>query len=143
MPKESFFHYFSEPREDDEEEEDEEEEAEAKIGFDVETDYDIGHTIRVSVIPEAVFWFTGENGDDDEDGDFGEEDEEEDDDEEEESEESEEEAPKNTRAKGNGKKANKGNKSGNQLSGDAATGFAMNGGQPPAGGADNPECKQN
>lgn len=39
----------------------------------MEEDYDIGHSIRTSLIPEAVLWYTGEamedEEDDDEDGD--------------------------------------------------------------------------
>lgn len=131
-PKASFFHYFKEPREDDEDEEEEDEDEEEKPGFTVDTDYDIAHVIRVSLLPESVFWFTGENGDDDEDFDEDE-DEEDSEDEEDEEESEEEEAPK---AKSKGKKKS-------NMSGNAATGFALNGGDAPPGGADNPECKQN
>jgi nucleosome assembly protein 1-like 1 len=132
VPKASFFHYFDEHKEDDEEEEKEEEEEEEEgLGrkkFSIEEDYDIGHTIRTSIIPEAILWFTGEaaydydnlmfgDDDDDEDIEDGEEDEEDE-------EEEEEEAPKK------GGKKSKG-------------GLAAPAG--PAGGANGqqPECKQN
>jgi hypothetical protein len=60
IPKASFFHYFGEPREDDDEddEDDDKEEDEAKqIKLTMEEDYDIGHTIRTIIIPEAVLWY--------------------------------------------------------------------------------------
>ena len=60
-----------EDEDEDEDEEDEEDEEGGgrggRIGFDTETDYDIGHMFRASLIPEAIFWFTGENGDDEDD----------------------------------------------------------------------------
>ena len=31
------------------------------------TDYDVGHSIRTCIIPEAVLWYTGEAMEDDED----------------------------------------------------------------------------
>ena len=53
----------------------------------IEEDYDIGHAIRTAIIPESVFWFTGEAADEDDEGldyeGMGEDDEDEDDDDEE------------------------------------------------------------
>ncbi len=60
VPKPSFFHYFSQPLTDEEEEEDEEpkeDEDEEKIKLTMEEDYDIGHTIRTAIIPQAVEWY--------------------------------------------------------------------------------------
>lgn len=126
IPKKSFFHYFSSPKpEDEEEEEPEGEDEEGKVTLTMEEDYDIGHTIRTCIIPEAILWFTGDAVDDDdyEDGD------EEDEEDEEEEEEEEDEEPVSAPAKGGkGGKKNKG--------GFAAPGAA-------AGGAEQPECKQN
>ncbi len=133
VPKPSFFHYFDEHKEDEEGEEGNEEEEEDEPGlgrtkFSVEEDYDIGHTIRTSIIPEAILWFTGEAAYDFDNmmyGDDEEDDEDEEGDEDEEEEEEEEEAPK----KGKGKKP--------------SGGFAA----APAGAAgangQQPECKQN
>lgn len=72
-PKRSFFHFFypvtGNVDEAEEEDEDEEEKAPKDepvdkdgnpVKIDPESDYDIGHTIRTSLIPEAVNWFTGE-----------------------------------------------------------------------------------
>jgi hypothetical protein len=65
VPKPSFFHYFDERSEGDEEEEEAEEQnqdedQEGRIKLNLDEDYDIGHTIRTSLIPEAILWFTGE-----------------------------------------------------------------------------------
>jgi len=60
LPKPSFFHYFSQPLEDDEEDEEQEpkdDEEEEKIKLTMEEDYDIGHTIRTAIIPQAVLWY--------------------------------------------------------------------------------------
>lgn len=68
VPKRSFFQYFSEPRADEEEEEDEEGDdgnAEPPVKFSVEDDYEIGHALRTSIIPNAVLWYTGEAVEDD------------------------------------------------------------------------------
>eukprot|EP01040_Poterioochromonas_malhamensis_P010337 gene10338-11244_t len=130
VPKPSFFHFFDTPKqhgEEEEEEEQPEEEDEQEGGprtkFNIDEDYDIGHIIRTSIIPEAILWFTGEAEDDEGMFDFGEEDDEDgeggDDDEEEE--EEEEEAP----AKEDKKKSKKG-----------SAGNANSGEKPP-------ECKQN
>ena len=89
VPKASFFHYFSTPTEEDEEEEQEDEKEgdeadEGRIKLTMEEDYDVGHTIRTAIIPEAVLWYTGENVDDeygDDDYDYDDEDDEEDEDE--------------------------------------------------------------
>jgi hypothetical protein len=65
VPKESFFHYFDERQEHDEGEEEEEPENEdsdgiGQIKFTLDEDYDIGHSIRTAIIPEAILFFTGE-----------------------------------------------------------------------------------
>jgi hypothetical protein len=36
----------------------------------MEEDYDIGHSIRTSLIPEAVLWYTGEAIEEDDEGDY-------------------------------------------------------------------------
>lgn len=72
-PKRSFFHFFSPITNQvggDNEDEDEEEEGKGQEGpvdkdgnpvkIDPESDYDIGHVIRTSLIPQAIDWFTGE-----------------------------------------------------------------------------------
>lgn len=81
VPKPSFFHFFDTPKqhgEEEEEEEQPEEEDEQEGGprtkFNIDEDYDIGHIIRTSIIPEAILWFTGEAEDDEGMFDFGEED---------------------------------------------------------------------
>jgi len=59
IPKRSFFQYFSSPKPEDEEEEEEAEGAEdgeGKVTLSMEEDYDIGHTIRTCIIPEAILW---------------------------------------------------------------------------------------
>ena len=59
LPQPSFFHYFSQPLPEEEEDEDEEpkdDEDEEKIKLNMEEDYDIGHTIRTAIIPQAVLW---------------------------------------------------------------------------------------
>jgi len=94
VPKESFFHYFDERADTGEEEEEEEPEHEegdgiGQIKFTLDEDYDIGHSIRTSIIPEAILYFTGEVEMDD--GMFGEEDDEDEEGEEDEEEEDEEE----------------------------------------------------
>jgi len=93
----------------------------------MEEDYDVGHTIRTAIIPEAVLWYTGEAVDEEyDDYDEGDEEDDEDEEEEEGEEDSEDDKPK-------GKSANK-------------KGFAA---KAPAGGAapgpngEQPECKQN
>jgi nucleosome assembly protein 1-like 1 len=137
-PKQSFFHFFSpqnpEDVEDEEDDEKEGKEDEDDVKIHPEDDYDIGHAIRTSVIPEAVLWYTGEaalqydymfGGDeDDEDDDEDAEGDEGDDEEEDEEEEEEEEKPP---AKSKGKKSS-------------------NAGAAAAAGADGEkpaECKQN
>ena len=69
-PQESFFHFFSEPIEMRNEEEEEEETKDFRM--DYEEDYEIAHAIRTSLLPEAVLWYTGENVDAYEDGDYDE-----------------------------------------------------------------------
>ena len=83
-PKPSFFQYFSSPMTEEEEEEaaENEDEDHEPVRLNMEEDYDIGHAIRTSLIPEAVLWYTGEAVDDDDEDD----DEEEEEDEEEEDE---------------------------------------------------------
>ena len=91
----SFFHYFTEPLppEDDLEEDEADEHADVRnIKFDYDSDYEVGHTIRTEIIPNAINWYTGEARDDDDEED--EEDEEDDEDEEDEEEEEEEEEKK-------------------------------------------------
>jgi len=129
VPRPSFFHFFKTPSQQGDEEEEEEqpeedEEQQGRTKFNIDEDYDIGHIIRTTIIPEAILWFTGEaeddegmffgDEDDDEDGEGG------DDDEDEEEEGEEDEAP----TKDDKKKSKKG----------AA---AANSGEKP------PECKQN
>lgn len=139
-PKPSFFHYFDEHKEDDVEEEEEQPEDEEGDGLgrtklSVEEDYDIGHIIRTSVIPEAVLFVTGEadigfDMDDEDDEDFeGDEDDDEDGDDDEDDDEEEEDAPK----------AKKGGKKG----GFNQAGFAAAPGAAGAAAGQNPECKQN
>lgn len=141
VPKPSFFHYFDEHKEEDAEEEEEPEEEEGdglgRTKLSVEEDYDIGHIIRTSVIPEAILFVTGEadigfdmDDEDDEDFEDGEDDDEDEEGEDDEDDE-EEEAPK---GKKGGKKA-----AFNQAGFAAGAGAAAAGA--PAG--QNPECKQN
>ena len=60
IPRPSFFHYFSDPKEDeDEEEEEEEDEEKERIQLTEEEDFEIAHAIRTALIPDAVLWFTG------------------------------------------------------------------------------------
>lgn len=76
-PKPSFFHYFGMPMTEEEEaeaEENEDEEA-VQVKLSMEEDYDIGHSIRTSIIPEAVLWYTGEAMDNEDDEDDDEDDE--------------------------------------------------------------------
>jgi len=63
--QESFFHFFSDPKESEEDDEEEDEEKEREdFRFDFEEDYEIAHAIRTSLLPEAVLWYTGENVED-------------------------------------------------------------------------------
>lgn len=133
VPRPSFFHYFSDPKEDDaEDEEDEDEEGGEKerIELNEEEDFEIAHAIRTAIIPDAVLWFTGEASVDDYDyeDDEGDEEDEEDEDEEDDEEEEEEEV----RPKGKGK----------GVAHKPTGGFAAassSGGKP----GEQPECKQN
>jgi nucleosome assembly protein 1-like 1 len=143
-PKHSFFLWFGKPREVDEDEEDEEDEDDydPKPGFDAEDDYEVGHAIRTTIVPEAVYWFTGENAkddEDDEDYDDEDEDEEDDEDEEEEEEEEEESKPKGRRNRGN----NKGGSNKGPALPPGSFNFDPNA-PPPAPGAngEQQECKQ-
>lgn len=131
-PKPSFFHYFDKRSEEDEEEEEPEEENEddeqGPIKLTLDEDYDVGHIIRTTIIPEATLWFTGEAA---EDLDFmlGDEDEEDDEDDEDgDDDEDDEDDGDNKKPKA-------------KLTAGAG-GFATTGA---AGGAagNNPECKQN
>ena len=68
-PCESFFRFFSPPALPEDADELSEEEAEA-LQDAVESDYEMGATIREEIIPQAVAWFTGaaiEAGEDEED----------------------------------------------------------------------------
>ena len=76
VPVPSFFYYFSDPVEplDDEDEED------TRPQFDYDQDFEIGESVRLNIIPNAINWFTGEAADseeeeeeEDEEGDEGEE----------------------------------------------------------------------
>ena len=131
--KESFFHFFSDPKEpDDGEDEEEKKDDEADFRLDYDEDYEIAHAIRTSLLPEAVLWYTGENVDDDDDydeadGEDGEEDDDDDDD------EDDEDAPKLI---GDPKK-------GFSMAGKPKAGSAKKGGPPGPGGDNPPECKQN
>jgi nucleosome assembly protein 1-like 1 len=80
-PVASFFSFFSPPKvpEGDEElDEDDMEQLQAAL----EEDYEIGEVIRDQLIPNAVSWYTGEAGEDEDDEDEEDEDEDDDDDEE-------------------------------------------------------------
>lgn len=92
IPKESFFHFFNDPiDEDDADSEEEEEDTENMFKLTMEMDYDIADSLRNMIIPEAIFWFTGENApDDDDDEDYASDDDDEEDDGDYEEEDSEE-----------------------------------------------------
>jgi hypothetical protein len=69
-PKPSFFNYFGNPMTDEEQEEAEQngdDEENAPVKLTTEEDYDIGHSIRTGLIPEAILWYTGEAMDDEDD----------------------------------------------------------------------------
>jgi len=70
VDKRSFFRFFNEPTEEDDEEDEDEDEDKQRVQLSIGEDYDIAHTIRTAIIPEAVRWFTGEACDDDDDGMF-------------------------------------------------------------------------
>ena len=89
QPKPSFFNFFSKPMDEQEEAdlEDSEEaarnegrEEEERTKMTMEEDYDVGHSIRTALIPEAIQWYTGEanEGEYDDDDMYGEEGDEED-----------------------------------------------------------------
>lgn len=84
---------------DEDDEDDEEHEQEDQIKLTTEEDYDIGHAIRTQVIPEAISWFTNENGDD-EDYEFDEDDEDAEDDDEDDDDDEDEEENQRKEAKG-------------------------------------------
>jgi len=140
VPRPSFFHYFGPPMTDEEEAEFEEgaDEETEQVKLSMEEDYDIGHSIRTSLIPEAVLWYTGEaieeESDDEEEED--EEDEDEDDDEEDEDDDDDDD-----RKKGKGRKGGKAKPANSKLTFSQEGGFAASGGAPPGG--EQPECKQN
>lgn len=131
VPRPSFFHYFSDPKDDDEEdEEDEEEEGEKeRIELNEEEDFEIAHAIRTAIIPDAVLWFTGEASVDDYDDE--EEEEEEDDEEEDDEEDDDDEEEEVARPKGKGKGPTH----------KPTGGFAASSSGGKAG--EQPECKQN
>uniref|UniRef100_A0A7N0TVX5 Nucleosome assembly protein n=1 Tax=Kalanchoe fedtschenkoi TaxID=63787 RepID=A0A7N0TVX5_KALFE len=62
----SFFNFFNPPQIPEDVENIDEEAAE-DLQIQIEQDYDIGSTIRDDIIPNAVSWFTGEVGNEDED----------------------------------------------------------------------------
>mmetsp|Transcript_39292 Transcript_39292/g.68044 ORF Transcript_39292/g.68044 Transcript_39292/m.68044 type:complete len:417 (-) Transcript_39292:112-1362(-) len=142
-PKPSFFHYFGEPLTEEEEAEEAENEDEdtPRIRLSQEEDYDIGHSIRTSLIPEAVLWYTGEAIEDDDEDDEDDEGLFEDaDDDEDEEEDEEEDSDEDERPRGKGKGGNKNKKGGNsQLNFTPEGGFAAAGGAP----GEKAECKQN
>lgn len=133
QPKASFFHYFTDPDvnkgEHDEEDDDEEDNknGESQFKLSVDEDYEVGHSFRAEIIPEAIRWFTGEACDDDfgDDGDY-EDDEEGDEDEE----DDEDEGPADESEDVGGSGGLAGNKN---------TGFTS---APPGEGAQPGECKQ-
>lgn len=129
-PKASFFHYFSDPTEEDEEDEEEDNDKhEGKFKIGAEEDYDIAHAIRTEIVIDAVKWFTGEAVP--EDMDYGDDEEEEEDDEnadEDDDEDGEDEDDEDEDDEPVTNKKTKGTKSG--------------GGAKPAAG-EQPECKQN
>jgi nucleosome assembly protein 1-like 1 len=134
--KHSFFLYFGEPREEDDLLDDEDDYDAMTPGFDAEMDYDVACAIRSNIVPEALYWFTGENveEEDDEDDEDDDEDWDEGDQEEEEEEEEQESKP---RRNGRGK---------NKVPGASAPAFTFdpNALPPPPGGesGEKPECKQ-
>ena len=131
VPADSFFNFFEPPDVPDEDEEMDEDEMD-QLHEQLETDYDIGCTIKDKIVPRAVAWFTGEAvlDDDDEDYDDEEDDEDEDDDEEEDDDddddddddESEEESEEDHIVASKPKKGGKGSEA-------------------PPGQGENPECK--
>lgn len=71
--KPSFFHFFSDPIMDhDDDEGDVREGDEYKLTVD--EDYEVGHSFRIEIIPDALAWFTGEAVEEDDDDDEEEED---------------------------------------------------------------------
>jgi hypothetical protein len=54
---------FNEKEEEGEEEDDDK----ARIKLTIEEDYEMAHTLRTEILPNAVMWYTGEAVDDDED----------------------------------------------------------------------------
>ena len=119
----SFIHHHSSTTEEEPEDDEDEDEEKPKIKLTIEEDYDIGHAIRTAIIPESVFWFTGEAADDDDEGmdyeGMGEDDDDEDDDDDEE---------------GGG---------GGRVVSTPGGGFASAPGATGAPGETQPECKQN
>jgi len=147
VPKQSFFNYFGPPLSEEEEEElegrDDEEEP---VKLTMEEDYDIGHSLRTSIIPEAILWYTGEAiGDEEDDDEFDGEDDDDDeddgeDDDDDEDEDDEEDSPP-AKGKGKGGKKGKGGGANSKLTFNPQGGFATTGGAP--AGGEQPECKQN
>lgn len=87
--KQSFFHFFSDPRLDDGDDEDSENEGGHKEGehefqLSIDEDYEAGHAFRAEIIPDAILWFTGEaldeEDEDEDDVDYGDDDDDDDDD---------------------------------------------------------------
>jgi nucleosome assembly protein 1-like 1 len=69
-PKASFFWFFAQPLTEEEEMELQEKEEEPEsVKLTMEDDYEVGHSIRTSVVPEAVLWYTGEAMEDEDDDD--------------------------------------------------------------------------
>mmetsp|Transcript_3836 Transcript_3836/g.9909 ORF Transcript_3836/g.9909 Transcript_3836/m.9909 type:complete len:410 (-) Transcript_3836:186-1415(-) len=141
-PKPSFFHYFGMPMTEEEEAEAEENEDEdaPQVKLSMEEDYDVGHSIRTSLIPEAVLWYTGEaiEEEDDED-DEGLYDDAEDDDEDDEEESDDEDTPAPRMNKSN-KKGKGSGKADSKLTFTPEGGFASTSTAAPG---DKAECKQN
>jgi len=110
-PQPSFFNFFAEPKDTDpkDDEEEEEEAQENPVTFSIDEDYEAAHAFRAELIPEAIYWYTGEasgmddDEEDDEDFEGDEDDEDQDDDDDEPEEESHDD-------KGHGHKGGKKNK---------------------------------
>merc|ERR1711871_681071 len=115
----SFFHFFRDPREPEDEDDEDDDEENRNPHLDAEEDYEIAHSIRTMLLPDAVGWYTGEFDDD-----YEGEDEEDEDEEGDEDDEDEDAAPQLVR--------NKGKKSSMQ----PAKGASSIAGEKP------PECKQ-
>merc|ERR1719498_840560 len=68
----SFFNFFKDPKEvnDDEDQEEDDDDEKISTHLDAEEDYEISHAIRVSLIPESIMWYTGENAEEEDEEDY-------------------------------------------------------------------------